>query len=73
MIAFILENCKLSLLVIYLLVILVNISMSKSFPAELAMVRFVLAVYYFVCGHLIKSFEGLTANLAGVGALLCRK
>lgn len=60
-------------LVVYLFMILVNISVGKSFSTELALVRFVLAVYYFVSGHLIKSFEGLTANLTGVGALLCRK
>lgn len=59
--------------VLYLLVILVNISVGKSLSTELAFIRFIFTVYYFVCSHLIKSFEGLIANLAGVGAFFCRK
>lgn len=57
----------------YLLVILVNISVGKSLSTKLAFIGFIFTVYYFVCSHLIKSFEGLIANLAGVRAFFCRK
>ena len=57
----------------YLLVILVNISVGKSLPTELAFVGLVFAVGHFVGTHLVEPLEGLITNLTIIGPFLCGK
>ena len=55
----------------YLLVILVNISVSKSLSTELALVRFIFTVYHFVGTHLVKPLERFITNLTIIGSFFC--
>lgn len=54
----------------HLLVILVDVAVCKLLPAQLALVRFVLAVDDLVSRHLVQALEGPAADLAGVRSLL---
>lgn len=51
--------------------VLVDIAVSELFPAQLALVRFVLAVDDFMSRHLVQALEAAVADLTGVGSLLC--
>lgn len=54
----------------HLLVILVDVAVSKLLPTELTFVRFILAVNDFVSRHLVQTLERATADLAGIRPLL---
>ncbi len=54
----------------HLLVILVDIAVSKLFPTQLTFVRFVLAVDDLMSRHLVQTLERATADLAGIWSLL---
>lgn len=54
----------------HLLVILVDVAVSKLFPTQLTFVRFVLAVDDLVSRHLVQTLERATADLTGVWSLL---
>lgn len=56
------------LLRVGLLVILVNISVSKPLSTELALVRFIFTVYHFVGTHLVKPLERFITNLTIIGS-----
>lgn len=54
----------------HLLVILIDVAVSKLFPTQLAFVRFVFAVDDLMSRHLIQALEWSTADLASVRSLL---
>lgn len=54
----------------HLLVVLVDVAVSKLLPAELTFVGFVLAVDDFVSRHLVQTLERAAADLAGIWPLL---
>lgn len=51
--------------------VLVDIAMSELLAAQLAFIRFVLAVDDLMSRHLIQTLEGAAADLTGVWSLLC--
>lgn len=54
----------------HLLVILVDVAVSKLFPTQLTFVRFVLAVNDLMSRHLVQTLERAIADLAGIRSLL---
>lgn len=56
-----------------LLVVLVNISVSKSLSTKLALIGFIFAVDYFVGAHLIKPLEWFVTDLTVIRSLFCEK
>lgn len=54
----------------HLLVILVDIAVSKLFPTQLTLVRFVLAVDDLVSRHLVQALERSSADFTSVRSLL---
>lgn len=50
--------------------ILIDVAVGKLLPAQLALVRLVLAVDNLVCRHLVEPLEGAVANLTGVWPFL---
>lgn len=54
----------------HLLVILVDVAVSKLFPTQFTFVRFVLAVDDLVRRHLVQALERATADLTGIWSLL---
>lgn len=57
----------------HLLVILVDVAVGELLPAQLALVRLVLAVDDLVRRHLVQPLEGAVADLAGVRPFLWEK
>lgn len=54
----------------HLLVILVDVAVGELLPAQLALVRLVLAVDNLVRRHLVQPLEGAVANLTRVRPFL---
>lgn len=54
----------------HLFVILVDVSVSELFSAQLTLVRLVLAVNDLVSRHLVQALERSTADLTGIRPLL---
>lgn len=57
----------------HLLVILVDVAVGELLPAQLALVRLVLAVDNLVRRHLVQPLEGAVANLTSVRPFLWKK
>lgn len=54
----------------HLFVVLVDVAVSKLFPAQLALIWFVLAVDDFMSCHLVQALKAAVADLTSIGSLL---